>query len=430
MVYTARDLARQLPSHWQEDVKHGSTQLLSEWYDAVSRRDDGRWEWRWFWLTEELPDVLARWGGSLPPEHVHVITVLPLRAGPDVLWLRFCSVVGIDPATVDLEAVQHTNTSLGIAEVELLRRVNVSLDGALAQRDYEHTVKGVFAHETLALHPHGRRVVAPPGSGDATATTARAWVDDLQTRGVDVVGDTAELVPAPAPDEADTPAGTRGGRRRRLVDRPAAAAAARRTCRPPRGGRRATGRQRPPAARAGRPARPDAAHRPAPVGEAAGPGCAECWADSAAADPPPRLLLTLLPRGAALSPQVAASGRCVRRVAGRVAATSRGRGRPVGRGRGPEAAEVDRHALVVGAAGRQPVGLLLDLGRGAAGEPDPHHRGVDVVDPPHRHRTGLVGAVGDADHRVHVRVAALVLTATPARPRRTRECGRRRAPPS
>ena len=206
VVYTARDLARQLPSHWQEDVKHGSTQLLSEWYDAVSRRDDGRWEWRWFWQTEELPDVLARWGGSLPPEHVHVVTVPPLRAGLDVLWLRFCSVVGIDPATVDLEAVQHTNTSLGIAEVELLRRVNVSLDGALAQRDYEHTVKGVFAHETLALHPHGRRAVAPPGSGDATATTARAWVDDLQTRGVDVVGDTAELVPAPAPDEAETPA--------------------------------------------------------------------------------------------------------------------------------------------------------------------------------------------------------------------------------
>ncbi len=206
VVYTARDLARQLPSHWQEDVKHGSTQPLSEWYDAVSRRDDERWEWRWFWQTEELPDVLARWGGSLPPEQVHVVTVPPLRAGLDVLWLRFCSVVGIDPSTVDLAAVQHTNTSLGLVEVELLRRVNASLGDGLPQRDYEHLVKGAFAHETLALRPQGRRAVAPGGSAEATAAMARAWVDDLRTRGVDVVGDTEDLLPASTSEPPEPPA--------------------------------------------------------------------------------------------------------------------------------------------------------------------------------------------------------------------------------
>ena len=203
VVCTVRDRGRQLPSHWQEDVKHGSTERLGEWYDAISRHDQERWAWRWFWQTEELPDVLSRWGANLPPEHVHVVTVPPEGSPRAELWRRFCSVVGIDPAVVDLDTVSHPNTSLGVAEAELLRRVNVSLDGAFSQVVYEHVVKGVFAHETLTRRS-GRRVVAPAEAYDAAAATGKEWIDEINRRGIDVVGELDDLVPAPV--QQDGPA--------------------------------------------------------------------------------------------------------------------------------------------------------------------------------------------------------------------------------
>lgn len=200
VVYTARDLARQVPSHWQEAVKHGSTERFDEWYAAVSRRDGSGFSSRWFWQTQEVPAVLARWSATLPPERVHLVTVPPEGVPRDTLWRRFCSVVGIDPGLVDLDAVQHTNTALGAAEVELLRRVNGSLDGALPQVVYEHVVKGVFAHDTLARRA-GRRFAAPPQTYNASAATAREWVDELRRSGVDVVGELRDLLPAGPPHD-------------------------------------------------------------------------------------------------------------------------------------------------------------------------------------------------------------------------------------
>lgn len=198
VVVTARDLARQLPSHWQEDVKHGSTEPLPEWYEAINRHDDGRWSWRWFWQTEDLPGVLARWGGSLPRERVHLVTVPRPGAAPDTLWRRLCAVVGLDPTWCDPATAAGANTGLGTAEVELLRRVNVSLDGELTQPDYEHVVKGVLAHDTLARR-RGHRVEAPAGSADETERTARQWIAAVRDLGIDVAGDLDELLPASVP---------------------------------------------------------------------------------------------------------------------------------------------------------------------------------------------------------------------------------------
>ena len=43
----------------------------------------------WFWGVQEIPDILDRWGGDLPPERVHLVTVPPPGGPPDLLWERF-----------------------------------------------------------------------------------------------------------------------------------------------------------------------------------------------------------------------------------------------------------------------------------------------------------------------------------------------------
>ena len=47
--------------------------------------------------SQDLPDVLARWGATLPPSRVHVVCCPPPDADPALLWQRFAGVVGFDP---------------------------------------------------------------------------------------------------------------------------------------------------------------------------------------------------------------------------------------------------------------------------------------------------------------------------------------------
>ena len=69
IVYSARDLARQLPSAWQESVKQGRHWSFRRY---LKRIETGR---PWIYRSLDLPRVLSTWGAHLPPERVHVVTV-------------------------------------------------------------------------------------------------------------------------------------------------------------------------------------------------------------------------------------------------------------------------------------------------------------------------------------------------------------------
>ena len=195
VVLTARDLGRQLPSHWQEDVKHGQSRTFRQWYDGIVRREPDDWQLRWFWRVEDLPDVLRRWGATLPPERVHVVTVPHPGEHEDSLWPRFASVIGLGPDDLDLDVVSHPNRGLGVAEVALLRSVAAVRDDRLDQRSYEHLIKGVLAHETLGrVEPVGAFGL-PPDLLPQVRERSRGWIESIATAGYDVVGDLDELLP-------------------------------------------------------------------------------------------------------------------------------------------------------------------------------------------------------------------------------------------
>jgi len=195
VVFTARDLARQLPSHWQEDVKHGQVATFAEWYAGVQRRDTSDWQLRWFWRVEDVPDVLRRWSTHVPPHRVHVVTV-PQQSGPsDQLWRRFASVIGLDHDAVDTSVIAPPNTGLGVAEVELVRRLNAGRDTGLSQAEYERAVKGLLAHDTLARRATTRRFGLPDRLFDDVVALSREWVAQLRDADYDVIGDLDDLVP-------------------------------------------------------------------------------------------------------------------------------------------------------------------------------------------------------------------------------------------
>ncbi|CAA9322763.1 MAG: hypothetical protein AVDCRST_MAG34-1538 [uncultured Nocardioidaceae bacterium] len=215
VVYSARDIARQVPAEWQELVKHRHERSFRTFVKQVrtaERRDSPLW----FWRVQGLPDVLNRWSQGLPPERVHLVTVPHPGAPPDELWHRFCRALGIDPGWAPEDAAR-SNPSLGIDETALLRELNRRLRKAgLDSASYRHLVRHLVAHETLADRPGMRRVGLPPRLHAWAGEIAEEWVGWVEGSGVDVVGDLADLRPVlPEPgswQKADRP------RPQRMVD--------------------------------------------------------------------------------------------------------------------------------------------------------------------------------------------------------------------
>ena len=69
VVVTARDLVRQVPSAWQQRVKHGSPSTLGKFFKRVAK-DDPAFN---FWHHQDVPRILERWAADLPPAQVHVV---------------------------------------------------------------------------------------------------------------------------------------------------------------------------------------------------------------------------------------------------------------------------------------------------------------------------------------------------------------------
>lgn len=195
VVVTAREIVGLITARWQEWVKNGASGPIesyppSEEFDPVDE---------WGWGTLDLADVLDRWGASIPPESVHVIP-LPGRDQPkDALWSAFAGVLGVDPAVGRTE-VSQANESLGVVEVELLRRITPHLTDFGRPIDKGVWVRGYLAQDKLVPRG-GERFWPSPARVDELRDRGEAGVDSIAERGYHVVGDLDSLrTPASLPE--------------------------------------------------------------------------------------------------------------------------------------------------------------------------------------------------------------------------------------
>ncbi|MGH3436742.1 MAG: hypothetical protein ACRDRN_09770 [Sciscionella sp.] len=210
LVYTVRDLGRQIPAVWQEDVKNRHTLGFEEFLaDIADRPPEAHWLVELFWRFQDTLEVLRRWGGSLPPERVHVVTVPPKGSPPGLLWERFARVLGADPATYDCE-IGVANRSLGWAETELLRRVNLAVESAEAGVDrdgYARAVRDVLVDQVLAGRRDTVPLLLPAHHHDWVTERALGLIKGIQAAGYQVTGELDDLLPrlpADPPRQPDT----------------------------------------------------------------------------------------------------------------------------------------------------------------------------------------------------------------------------------
>ncbi len=190
VIVTTRSLDRQLPSEWQQFVKTRHTGTYDTFLEQVRTSPRHR-----FWRGQDFAAIAERWGRSLPPSRVHVVTVPPTGAPPDELLRRFCSVIGADADDLDAD-VTRDNASIGYEQAELLRRVNETLGTRLrAHRTaYARVVKFWYAERVLAAQ-RGQRLVLPESEHDWCTEVSRKQAESITAAGYDVVGDVADLMP-------------------------------------------------------------------------------------------------------------------------------------------------------------------------------------------------------------------------------------------
>jgi hypothetical protein len=213
VVLSARDLVRQIPAEWQENVKHRRTLSYADFLDQIRDPERGTTVGAWFWGVQALPDILDRWGGGLPPERVHVVTVPHPGAARDLLWHRFAEVFGVDPDSLP-EGNNRENQSLGVPETALVLALNTRVNDVVRNERYRQFVRELLVHQTLSRGQTSPRLSVPPDVYDWAAGLSREWSEEIGRRGYDVVGDLDDLVPVAAlpwvdpdhPDVADVAA--------------------------------------------------------------------------------------------------------------------------------------------------------------------------------------------------------------------------------
>ena len=107
---------------------------------------------------------------------------------------------GIDPAWAPLDS-ERANRSLGIAETQLLRRLNRRLELPMwRDATYDGLIRELLAQEVLVSRD-SIPVRLPPDRFDFAEAQGEQWIDWIKRSGVDVVGDVEDLRPRrPAPD--------------------------------------------------------------------------------------------------------------------------------------------------------------------------------------------------------------------------------------
>lgn len=197
VVLTARNLAKQLPSEWQQFLKHRRTIAYPDFLEEVrsGTGEDGDN----FWWRQHLPRVCERWSlAAAGPERVHVVSVPPVSEDASAVYRLFGSVVGFDHTLLNARLDVAVNESYGYLEAEMLRRVNLALGDRLTdfEKEYQPAVRKVLVRQVIERGASSR-ITLPPEHLDWVRRTAEQWVTDLRERGYQLYGDPATLVPGP-----------------------------------------------------------------------------------------------------------------------------------------------------------------------------------------------------------------------------------------
>ena len=194
VIVTCRAMVDLGISRWQEWVKNGGRGGIDAYprareYDPVDA---------WGWGSFDLADVLTRWGSVIPHDRIHVLPMAAGRGDPSELWVRFLSVLSVDGSGLVIPE-SAVNSTLGLVETEVLRRVNRHLDDFRSAADRGNWIRGYLADPRILGTSKERFRPGEAKLADLRERGERAR-QLLRDEGYDVVGDPDLLEPRDVSD--------------------------------------------------------------------------------------------------------------------------------------------------------------------------------------------------------------------------------------
>lgn len=201
VIITARDFVRQVTAEWQQHVKGGVSRSLEEFIADIRKRDSSLW----FWKVQDLDAITRRWASVIPVERIHLVTVPKTSADPELVWKRFCGVLGVDPARVPPRNGQ-SNVSLGFPQTESLRLLNRwRIENGMAPGDAESKLYRSVKFFAPLRESKGPKIQIPVEDQEWAKSIGEEMVGNIQSRGVNIVGSVEDLDSFVLPASANTP---------------------------------------------------------------------------------------------------------------------------------------------------------------------------------------------------------------------------------
>ena len=202
IVITARDLARVLPSSWQQSVRNGRPYGYEDYFERIKRAAElpltdpvGSN----FWRSYQLNQVVQRWSKFVPISNITIVTVPPKQSS-DSLWARFIAATKLpldltEPTFDDKRA----HAAISWPEAEVLNELNLKwAQGNKSVAERNKLRRRIIQEGFHQSENRGRWI----GLTAPWLNLARAWADadvaKLIQLQVQVVGDINELRVDPA----------------------------------------------------------------------------------------------------------------------------------------------------------------------------------------------------------------------------------------
>jgi hypothetical protein len=200
IVVTLRALTKILPSQWQEHVQNRVTTTYPQFLDRILSQPTSKAA-RGFWRRHAVEDLVARWADVVGPDRV--TAVVGDDADPRLSLSGFEALLDLRPGT--LEIGENTNRSLTVAEIELVRVINLEAkEQGWSDERYRALVRRDMVREMSArpAHPDDPRLTTPQWAIDAAVERQTQSIRALEASGVTVIGDLRRLVANPGTPSA------------------------------------------------------------------------------------------------------------------------------------------------------------------------------------------------------------------------------------
>jgi hypothetical protein len=200
VVITVRDLARVIPSWWQQSLRNGQPSSFDEALasiDAARAHAESGESGGTFWRSFGSSDLRRRWADRVGQDRVTLVAV-PRQESTTTLWERFRSAVGLPdefPAVPPSVPREHANVSMTASEAVVMH----VLMQRLADAGHPPVARARMGAELMAgalldRQDRGPALGVPDAWLDRVADWSHEEVRGLQASGARLVGEWSDLL--------------------------------------------------------------------------------------------------------------------------------------------------------------------------------------------------------------------------------------------